>query len=203
MIPRFLNNKFDKMSKIVFYDIETTGLDSEVNGIHQLSGMIVVNKEVVHEFDFKFKPYGKIEPQALEVSGLTVDEVMSRGLMPNDAYRQFTQMLAKNCDKFNSRDKYHLCGYNNCSFDNRFLRKFWDVNDDRYFGSWFWSDSIDVMVLASLLLARERHTMENFKLMTVARKLGIEVDDNQLHDGLYDVKLTRQVFDICLQKWYK
>lgn len=191
------------MSKIIFYDLETTGLDPKVNGIHQLSGMMVVNREVVHEFDFKFRPYGVVDPQALAVSSLTEEEVMGRELTHQDVFRKFSEMLAGGCNKYDKRDKYHLCGYNNRGFDDNFLREFWNVNGDRYFGSNFWSDSIDVMVLASLLLAKKRHAMENFKLMTVAKELGLEVDDSQLHDGLYDVKLTRQVFDICLKTWYK
>jgi DNA polymerase-3 subunit epsilon len=39
--------------------------------------------------------------------------------------------------------------------------------------------------------------MENFKLMTVARTLGIEVDESQLHDALYDVKLTKEIYERC------
>jgi DNA polymerase-3 subunit epsilon len=32
--------------KLLFYDLETTGTDSEKNGIHQISGKIVINGEV-------------------------------------------------------------------------------------------------------------------------------------------------------------
>ena len=43
------------------------------------------------------------------------------------------------------------------------------------------------------------YEMENFKLMTVARFLGIEVDESQLHDALYDVKLTKEIYIRCTQ----
>ena len=105
-------------------------------------------------------------------------------------------MLDKYVDRFNKKDKFFLVGYNNASFDNQFLRKFFEDNGDKYFGSWFWSNSIDVMVLASAYLATRRPDMENFKLSTVAKTLGVNVDDELLHNALYDIRLTKAVFDI-------
>lgn len=105
-------------------------------------------------------------------------------------------MLAKYVDKFNKKDKFFLVGYNNASFDNQFLRGFFLQNGDNYFGSWFWSNSIDVMVLASNKLVERRAEMENFKLSTVAKFLGIQVSEDNLHDAFYDIYLTKAIFDI-------
>ena len=54
----------------------------------------------------------------------------------------------------------------------------------------------DVMVLASAYLATRRPDMENFKLSTVARTLGVDVQNESLHDAMYDIELTKAVFDI-------
>ena len=105
-------------------------------------------------------------------------------------------MLEKYVDKYNKKDKFFLVGYNNAAFDNPFLRGFFLQNGDQYFGSWFWSNTIDVMVLASAYLATRRPDMENFKLSTVAKTLGVNVDDESLHNALYDIRLTKAVFDI-------
>jgi DNA polymerase-3 subunit epsilon len=70
------------------------------------------------------------------------------------------------------------------------------VNKDDYFGSYFWSDSIDVMVLASNFLKHERHNIRDFKLKTVAQWLKIEVDAKRLHDAEYDIELTEKIFNI-------
>src|SRR5690606_11562747 len=104
-------------------------------------------------------------------------------------------ILGRYVDKFRKQDKLHLVGYNNRGFDDPFLRAWFVQNGDNYFGSWFWSDSIDVLVLASEYLRASRHTMENFKLMTVAKELGIEFDESKLHDALYDVKITRALYN--------
>lgn len=45
--------------KLLFYDLETTGTMYWRNGIHQLSGMVVINGEVKETFDFKVQPNPK------------------------------------------------------------------------------------------------------------------------------------------------
>ena len=80
--------------------------------------------------------------------------------------------------------------------DKQFLRGFFLQNNDQYFGSWFWSNSIDVMVLASNKLVERRAEMENFKLSTVAKFLGVNVDDAALHNALYDINLTKAIYNL-------
>lgn len=183
--------------KLFFFDLETTGVYPGKNGIHQISGEIVVNGETKERFDFKVQPNPKcvIEDAALAVGGVTREQVMAYPPM-RQVYSQLTSMLEKYVDKFNKKDKFFLVGYNNASFDNQFLRGFFLQNGDQYFGSWFWSNSIDVMVLASEKLKEKRHEMENFKLVTVAKFLGIEVEEERLHDAGYDIYLTKAIYDI-------
>lgn len=183
--------------KLMFFDLETTGTNPARNGIHQISGQIVIDGKKVEDFDFHVQPNPKaqIEEAALQVAGVTREQVLSYPAM-GEVYAQFVAMLVKYVDKFNKKDKFFLVGYNNASFDNQFLRGFFLQNGDNYFGSWFWANSIDVMVLASHHLASRRHEMENFKLATVAKFMGINVDDEALHDAFYDIYLTREIYKI-------
>lgn len=184
------------MSKIFFYDLETTGVDSKVNGIHQISGAIEINGEVKETFNFKVRPHNGaiIEPKALEVAGVTEEQI--RAYEPlNVVYGEIVKILSKYVDKFDKFDKMHLCGYNNAGFDNQFFRQWFFLSGDKYFGSWFWSDTIDVMVLASNYLKGTRHKMPNFQLRTVAEHLGITVDETKLHDALYDIELTQAIYN--------
>jgi DNA polymerase-3 subunit epsilon len=57
------------------------------------------------------------------------------------------------------------------------------------------------MVLASEHLAEMRVGMENFKLMTTARALGIEIDESKLHDAEYDIELTRNIYRIVTNRF--
>lgn len=183
------------MNKILFFDLETTGVKHWQNGIHQIAGMIEINGKVVESFDFKVRPDPRavIEAEALEVGGVTEAQIKAYPPM-QDVHKQLCKVLGKHVDKYNRKDKFHLCGYNNMGFDNNFLRAFFIQNNDNYFGSWFWSNSLDVMVLATHKLMAERDLMPNFKLNSVAKHLGIKVDDSKLHDGLYDVGLTREIY---------
>lgn len=183
------------MSKLFFYDLETTGTNPAKNGIHQIAGQIVINDKVKESFDFKVKPnpMAKVSEIALEVGGVTLDEINAYPEMSSVLF-EIKMMLEKYVDKFDRTDKFFLVGYNNNAFDNPFFRGFFLQNGDRYFGSWFWSSSIDVMSLAANYLQDVRHEMKDFKLMTVAKQLGIDVDNNKLHDGNYDIALTKEIY---------
>lgn len=182
--------------KLLFFDLETTGLNPAKNGVHQISGEIIIDGISKEKFDFKVQPNPKciIEQEALDVAKVTKEQILAYPPMI-DVYVKLTKMLAKYVDKFSKADKFFLIGYNNASFDNQFLRGFFLQNGDQYFGSWFWSNSLDVMVLASQHLLEERTKMENFKLATVAKQIGINVDETKLHDAGYDISLTRAIYE--------
>jgi DNA polymerase-3 subunit epsilon len=187
--------------KQIFYDLETTGVKFWKNSIHQLSGMIVIDGEIKDRFNIKMQPFSDavIEDEALAIAGVTREDLNT--YMAFDlAYKEFVRIINPYVDKFNKKDKFHLVGYNNASFDNQFLRAFFVQNRDNYFGSWFWSDTIDVMVLASQFLKDRRPEMENFKLATVAKFLGIDVDEEKTHDAMYDIELTMAIYEIVAKQ---
>jgi DNA polymerase III subunit epsilon len=189
--------------KLFIFDLETTGTRHWKNGIYQIAVMIVIDEKVIGTYEWKVKPYRDaiIEQEALDVAGVTLEQIMQYDSMEK-VFKELTELLNEHCDKFNKTDKFHLVGFNNAGFDNNFLRAFFVQNAEtkkaaeygNYFGSYFWSDSHDVMVLASYYLKDVRHEMENFQLKTVAKKLGIKVDETQLHNAKYDLYLTQMIY---------
>lgn len=192
------------MAKLFYYDLETTGVRYWRNGIHQISGLIEIDGEVKETFNFHVRPNpaADIDPQALEIGGVTLEMIQGYPGM-KEVHAKIIYMLSKYVGRYNKTDKFFLIGYNNSSFDDNFFKAFFEQNDDKYFFSWFWSSKIDVMVLASQFLIGRRHLMENFKLHTVAKELGIEVNEDNLHDALYDIKLTREIHKKILEKWQR
>lgn len=189
------------MRKLFYFDVETTGLDAKTNAIHQLSGAIEIDGKIVEKFNFKIKPFegAVITEDALKIAGVTAEQI--NGYTPeNEVYSDFIAMLSKYCNRYDNKDKFFLVGFNNASFDNQFLREFFLRNNDDYFGSWFWSGSLDVFILATQKLIDVRHTMKDSKLRTVAETLGIKIDESKLHDAMYDIELTYRIYKTCTKE---
>lgn len=187
--------------KLLIFDTETTGVLYYRHAIHQLSGMIVIDNVIVEKFNFKIRPHEKaiVDEQALKISNVTLEQVMA---YPHrtDQFKAFKSILDKHIDIYDPADKFFLVGYNNSWFDNEFLRNYLILEDDHSFGSYFFQNTIDVMVLATQYLLPDRHRMPSFKLKRVAIWLGIGVDESKLHDALYDVELTWEVYNIVRGK---
>lgn len=184
------------MEKLLFFDTETTGLDHKINSIHQLSGAVVIDGKIVERFNFKLKPHENdiISEQALSISKISLEQIMS---YPDakETYLKFIEMLSKYVDRFNKSDKFHLVGYNIHRFDIPFLQEFFNRHNDKYMNSWFWTNPLDCYLLASYKLKGKRHLMSDFKQMTVAKELGIEVDESKLHDAEYDVSILMEIYN--------
>lgn len=180
-----------------FYDLETTGVDERRHGVHQISGCIEVDGVLMESFNFKVQPNPKalIEPEALAVGNVTEEQIKAYPPM-HEIYLKIIKILSKYVDKYNPRDKMYLVGFRNSSFDDKFFRAWFLQNQDAYFGSWFWGNSLDVSIQASEYLINRRAKMLNFKLKTVAKELGLEVDEERLHDAEYDIMLTRSIYRI-------
>ncbi len=182
--------------KQLFYDLETTGVKHWRHGIHQIAGIVVVDGVEKERFDLRIQPYKKAEitEDALKIGGISREDLQS--YMPMEKGKmQLTRILNKYVDRYNKKDKFHLTGYNNRAFDDKFLRAFFEYNNDNFFGSWFWADSIDVMVLTSYALRNEREKLTDFKLGTVAKYIGLEFNDEDAHDAFYDVQKTKEIYE--------
>lgn len=182
--------------KKFFFDVETTGVDIRDHEIFQIGCLVVVNDEIVAEEVFMSCPRDltKVDPKAMQVNGYTIEKLKQ---LPNAdiTFTELLKFMGKYIDKFNKSDKFHVYGYF-VDFDIRFLRKYFRDAGDKFFGSWFFHPAIGVEDLAANYLCEKRHAMENFKQMTVAKELGIDIDESQLHDALYDIKLTKKIYEI-------
>lgn len=180
--------------KLFFIDVETIGLDSDKNGIIQIGGIIEIDGKEKERINLSICPFPNdiIDDRALEVNRMTKDEILAFP-PPADAYRALTRTMLKYISKFDRSDKFHFVGYNS-RFDDDFLRSWFKKCDDDYYGSYFYWPAIDVANVAAIKFMDTRGVFANFKLMTVARAAGIEIDNNKAHDAMYDIEITKKLF---------
>jgi len=183
----------DKM-KLIFIDVETTGLGFPESGLVQLAGLVEIDGEVKASFDYRIRPFPQdvITDQALALNRITRDELAQYD-EPGIVFKEFVELLSTFVDRYDRSDKLHLVAYN-AQFDAEHLRAWFEKNGDQYFGSWFFHPPLDVMGMAAAVLMPRRHTLDNFKLITVAQALGMAIDEGRIHDATYDVHLTKEVF---------
>lgn len=188
------------MSKILFLDLETTGLNPRKHGVIQLGGIVEIDGKIEDEFSFSVKPFpgDAVDQEALNVNKITAEEI-EKFSKPFDVYQQFIEILGRYVDKFNKKDKFFLVGYN-VRFDAEFLRSWFKKASDNYFGSRFFTPYLDVMSMAGLALMSERPGMKDFKLSSVGPHFA-KIDESQLHDATYDIRVTREIFTLLRKKW--
>jgi DNA polymerase-3 subunit epsilon len=186
--------------KKIYIDTETGGPNPRNTCLLQLSGAIEIEWDIKEKFDIFIRPFPddpEITQEAIDKHGMTkeiIDSNPDKFIDPKLAFNQFKEMLGRYVNPYDKKDKFHFIGYNCQGFDDPALRTFFDKNGDIYYGSWFWYPTIDVMQLYAGDWYYYRDRLENFQLMTVAKAAQIKVDENRLHDGLYDVQITRELF---------
>lgn len=181
------------MSKRLVLDTETTGVDFTDSYVIQI-GMIIEYKNVMETYELFCsppEPEYKLDQDAVEKHGYGREEIDSFPTT-EETYKEFLAILSNHVNKYDKTDKFVVYGYKS-EFDEQMMRKFFLNNNDSYFGSWFWNPWVDVMALAMYALREQRHRLENFKQVTVAKYLEINVEESELHGALYDAQLTKEI----------
>lgn len=179
--------------KLLYLDLETTGVDPKKCSIVQIAYIVEIDNKIEDARSFYIKPFKGcvIEPGALALSDV-IPKAQAEGIMYSEAFIRIKRMLDDQIDKFDRKDKFFLVGYN-VRFDDEFLREMWNIFKDKFYGSYFFWPPLDTAVLASQFLIKNRHQMKDFKLSTVAQTLGLE-RVGSAHDALSDIHITREMY---------
>ena len=187
--------------KMIYLDTETGGPNPNDCALLQLSAAIEIDWEIKEKLDYYIKPYPDDPPitqEATDKHGITTEmiqqNVNNRFLSPDFAFANFKEVLARYVDPYNKQDKFFMVGYNVLTFDDTILRRFFNRNNDAYYGAWFWYPPIDMMAICADILLNKRQSMPNFQLDTVAKMMGVKINPQYLHNAMYDVQVTREIF---------
>jgi DNA polymerase-3 subunit epsilon len=141
--------------KVLYFDVETSGLDPIKNDIFTIGGIIEINGEVKEEFYFEIQPfsYENISQQALDVNGLKIDDI-KKYMTPQEGYKKIISIFSKYINKYNKSDKFTCIGHN-VKFDIDFLTQFFLKNNDTYLGSFIDYHFLDTMVILNTMLYKK------------------------------------------------
>lgn len=184
--------------KILYFDVETTGTDPVKNSIVQLSGLIEINHKVVDKFNIECRPRegAEIHPKALQVTGLTAEQLMAREKTYADAYDEFLNIMKNHVYQYHNspdtlmNEKFYPCAFNGY-FDLQFVAQFFTDNGDRYgFGNWQNWQLLDPLPLVRFMEYAGLVKMDDHKLGTVCASYNIPI---KAHDAFSDISATRDL----------
>lgn len=156
--------------KQIFVDIETTGLESNKCDITEIAMIAVKN-------------------------GKTQGKLYTKG---NNLYHDTIEFLKKYIDPYDKNDKAYFLAWN-AGFDSEFMHKFMS-GKKLQFGNFFYHIPVDVLQYAVFRYMRKGIVPFDFKLVTVAKNLGIKVQEDKLHSADYDIEITRKIYLKLLKK---
>ena len=125
--------------RIIYFDVETSGLDFELDRIIELGCLVVEDGKLVREYDEFVNVGFTVSDEVIDLTGITnemlVDKGLSEEVVAKDLYgllKVDTLMIAHNC-QFDLNFIYQL------------LCRYYSVNDiDRLFESLAWLDTLTV-----------------------------------------------------------
>lgn len=193
------NNSLSKSWVVI--DLETGGLNPQKHPIVEVAAVVVRYGEKKKElyideensFDSIVKPYSSelvYEAGALNVSGITMEEVKKFGNKPSEVLGVMDAI----CEELNpNNDEYTkpvLVGYNIDDFDLLFMEKFYFLHSS-VLTYRFSRGTIDLLKWAELFFVGNSK-VQNLKLGTVCKYFGVKLEN--AHRAGADAFATAELF---------
>lgn len=184
--------------KVLFFDIETTGVQEKYQSIHQIAAIFEEDGVEVDRINLEFAPDPtKDIPHKWQTwaksNGIDVDAILNRTMTHQEGWTQWMAFLDKHIDKYDKTDKATVCGFN-VHFDVGFMRIFMNQYDptkyDAY-GGYFWSGVIDTQSAFTRIAAPHRDQYPKTTLIMACKAMGVELTN--AHDGMADIEATRKI----------
>lgn len=177
--------------KILWFDVETTGLYGWKHDIIQFAYIVEIDHVVKEEGVFTMQPLNftdAIDGRALKIHGMTRNH-LAQFQSAREGHNQIVQVLRKYINPNVREDKFTPACYN-AKFDMDFLQANFKKHGNKDFAKYLDYHSLDPMALVVYLRYYGGIKTENVKLATVARHFGIEF---QAHDAMEDIRATRML----------
>jgi DNA polymerase III epsilon subunit-like protein len=176
------------------FDTETGGFNASTNALLSL-GLVLWDKgQLVSELEVLVNDQGLVEPQALAVNRINLEEHLKVALLPVDGVAKIRRWLDEN--RVPPWDKVELVAHN-IGFDVPFLEKFWNLGGGQ-FRTRFSHQRRCTMVLATMMKDAGILPVPDFRLEALMAYLNIPVE-GRLHSALTDARGAARVYTKLLR----
>ena len=182
---------------VLWFDVETTGLDPVKNEITQFAGVVSRDGKEVMKINENIRPsrWENISDEALKVQNKTLDDLKG--------YQDVSAFIAKFGRLFNmlaTGEKFLVAGQN-VKFDIEFLKSFFKKNLNSSYDDYFhpYEAKLDLLDQARRYHISDVEGLRNNKLETLCKFFDIEI---VAHDELSDIEATRKCL-FKLHEWQK
>lgn len=162
--------------EIVFFDLETTGLNPARDDIVEIGAVKVKNGVVLGEYQKLIKIGYPMPKGASDVNKITDSMLERDGIPAVDALRGFVD-FANNC---------RLVGHNAVEFDMRFLQQ----QLKKHLGITLSNPVEDTLKMARVMVRK----VKDYTLTSVAQALGFYTDPASLHRSVMDSRVCAEVY---------
>lgn len=167
---------YDLNDTFIVFDIETTGLNKEINNITEIGAVKVVNGKIVDEFSSLVNPKEDIPENITKLTGITNDMVKDAPTI-EEVMPKFLRFSGKG-----------IFVAHNASFDMGFIRTASKKQHIEVLNS-----VLDTVELSRTLFK----DLPKHKLNIIAKHLNIELKNH--HRAVDDAKATAEIFIRCIE----
>lgn len=174
---------------MIIFDTETNGLEEE-NSILSISAIKVKNGKIVETFNRFYFPKEPFNQDAIAVNGLNKEEITRQRNLQGNSYPSYFQDDMLSFFEF-VKDETHFVGHN-INFDIKMIKP---IEIKHYFDTM--KENINILKLRKPWFSKAKPTKDLYKypkLIETAKFYNIDLNESELHESLYDVLITFEVF---------
>lgn len=191
------------MKKVLWLDVETTGLDCRKHGLREVGFIIEIDGVEVDKGVFRINPFTyttkdvEIDDYALEISKVSIEDLESYDRV-SYCFKELMKKLVKYVNVNDKNDCFVIAGYNT-AFDIGFIKEwFKEMGLLDSYKDLFHYKSLDVFSLVFALRHLGINSAENDKLETMCNYFGIEIE---AHNALSDIEATKKLYELICEKF--
>ncbi len=167
------------MNRVVFLNIETTGLDVNSHEVIRICALITIDKKIKEKVNFCFKPTNpeQLTEDILKINGQSKEKILTEY---NDDPRESLRILDTLLKKHGNLEDWILMTHSS-SFCKAFFEEWWKKNQSpaaRTFNKVFKYTNLDLMSIALYNNLLKLCIFEDFKLDTIKNRFALKDNEN-------------------------